>query len=270
MRAGRQAESAVPTDAVFARDALRMAIATERSGLDFYTRATRLTRDARGRRIFERLAAEEGEHLAKLEARYRELLAGHPGLEAEPTFLFFKGAANGLFAAGAEELGKGVDARRALLIGIRCERGSHQFFKRYGERFEESEGKRIFLEFADEEREHRDLLIREYRALVARQGAPPRPPAALRVIDLHLHTTASDGLSSPDGLVDEAAAAGVTTLAVTDHDTTAASDCRSGCRLADGDWHASPASKSRPSIDGLDSTCSAISSSPTMTNCSSS
>ena len=56
-----------------------------------------------------------------------------------------------------------------MMIGIRCERGSHKFFKRYGERFEDSEGKRIFLEFADEEREHLELLINEYRALVARQ-----------------------------------------------------------------------------------------------------
>jgi rubrerythrin len=55
------------------------------------------------------------------------------------------------------------------MIGIRCERGSHKFFKRYGERFEDSEGKRIFLEFADEERTHLDLLIREYRSLVERQ-----------------------------------------------------------------------------------------------------
>jgi rubrerythrin len=36
------------------------------------------------------------------------------------------------------------------------------------DRFEESEGKRIFLEFADEERAHLDLLRREYRALDAR------------------------------------------------------------------------------------------------------
>jgi rubrerythrin len=50
-------------------------------------------------------------------------------------------------------------------LAFRCERGSHKFFKKYGERFEESEGKRVFLEFADEEREHLDLLIREYRAL---------------------------------------------------------------------------------------------------------
>ncbi len=41
------------------------------------------------------------------------------------------------------------------------------------------------------------------------------------MIDLHLHTTASDGRSTPDALVREAAAAGVQTLAVTDHDTVA-------------------------------------------------
>jgi Fur family ferric uptake transcriptional regulator len=164
----------VPTDAVFARDALRIAIATERSGLDFYARAARRTKDARGRRVFDKLAEEEKEHLGKLEARYRELLAADRTLESQPTFLFFKGAANGLFAAGSEELKKGVDDRRALLIGIRCERGSHAFFKRYGERFEESEGKRIFLEFADEERVHLELLTREYKALVARQGRRSR------------------------------------------------------------------------------------------------
>ena len=166
----RQPEDEAPTDLLLARDALRIAIATERSGLEFYTRAARQTQDDRGRRVFQRLAEEEGEHLAKLEARYREVLAQDPQLESRPAFLFFKGAADGLFAAGAEELARGVDDRRALMIGIRCERGSHRFFKRYGERFEDSEGKRIFTEFADEEREHLELLIREYKALVQRQS----------------------------------------------------------------------------------------------------
>jgi Fur family ferric uptake transcriptional regulator len=161
--------SAVPTEAVFARDALRIAVATERSGRDFYTRAAKIMRDPRAREVFEKLGLEEVDHLDKLEARYRELLAENPLLESQPTFLFFKGAANGLFAEGTAELEKVVDDRQALLIGIRCERGSHKFFKKYGERFEESEGRRIFLEFADEEREHLELLLREYKDLVARQ-----------------------------------------------------------------------------------------------------
>jgi 3',5'-nucleoside bisphosphate phosphatase len=42
------------------------------------------------------------------------------------------------------------------------------------------------------------------------------------VIDLHLHTTASDGRCTPHELVDRAKRAGVTVMAVTDHDTVAA------------------------------------------------
>ena len=81
--------------------------------------------------------------------------------------------------AGADELTKkGAGDRHALRIGIRCERASHRFFKRYGERFEDSEGKRIFLEFADEERDHCDLLVREYRSLLERQRR--RGPAKRR------------------------------------------------------------------------------------------
>ncbi len=41
------------------------------------------------------------------------------------------------------------------------------------------------------------------------------------MIDLHLHTTASDGRATPRELVDLAVAAGLTVMAVTDHDTTA-------------------------------------------------
>jgi len=171
--------SAAPLESVFARDALRVAIATERSGRAFYARAAKLARDPRGRRVFEQLAHEERDHLDKLEARYQALIARDPQLESQPAFLFFKGAANGLFAAGVEELTRpGVDDREALRIGIRCERGSHRFFKKYGERFEESEGKRIFLEFADEEREHFNLLVREFRALAAR--SPRRRPRGSR------------------------------------------------------------------------------------------
>jgi predicted metal-dependent phosphoesterase TrpH len=41
------------------------------------------------------------------------------------------------------------------------------------------------------------------------------------LIDLHMHTTASDGRLSPVQLVARAAAAGLTTISVTDHDTVA-------------------------------------------------
>ncbi|MEZ5415912.1 MAG: transcriptional repressor [Vicinamibacterales bacterium] len=176
------------SELLFARDAMRIAIATERSGREFYTRAARLVKNARGRHVFEKLATEEIDHLERLEARYKTLLERDPELESRPTFLFFKGAANGLFAEGAELLTRpGVDEAEALRIGIRCERNSHRFFKRYGEKFEDSEGKQVFLEFAEEEREHLELLIREYRALITRThgarkrgGAPRRQAGSTR------------------------------------------------------------------------------------------
>ena len=40
------------------------------------------------------------------------------------------------------------------------------------------------------------------------------------MIDLHTHTTASDGTDSPAALVNKAHSAGITTLAITDHDST--------------------------------------------------
>jgi predicted metal-dependent phosphoesterase TrpH len=50
------------------------------------------------------------------------------------------------------------------------------------------------------------------------------------MIDLHTHTTASDGRCSPAMLVSRARAAGVTVLAVTDHDTVAGCDAaRAAC-----------------------------------------
>jgi Fur family transcriptional regulator, ferric uptake regulator len=179
-RTGRPpADEGATTELLFARDALRIAIATERSGLEFYTRAARVTKDRRGRSVFLRLAEEEKHHLSTLEERYQQLVAQDPQLESRPTFLFFKGAANGLFARGADALLEaGINDREAYKIGIRCERGSHRFFKRYGERFEDSEGKQIFLEFAAEERDHLEMLIREYRALLRRQGHGKTKPKA--------------------------------------------------------------------------------------------
>ena len=106
-----------------------------------YTAPRRLLATRAAARIFQKLAGEEKEHLSTLEARYKRLLDRDPQLESRPTFLFFKGAANGLFSEGAERLTRGVNNQQAYLVGIRCERGSHRFFKRYGEKFEDSEGK---------------------------------------------------------------------------------------------------------------------------------
>jgi len=54
------------------------------------------------------------------------------------------------------------------------------------------------------------------------------------LIDLHLHTTASDGLLSPSDLVIRARAAGLFVISITDHDTTAGCDAARGAARAAG------------------------------------
>ena len=102
------------------------------------------------------------------------------GARVASAVLVLQGRGERLFAAGADQLTKGMNAKQALMIGIRCERGSHRFFKRYGERFEDSEGKQVFLEFADEESVHLELLTREYRALAKRHAKPRQGPTSTR------------------------------------------------------------------------------------------
>ena len=58
----------------------------------------------------------------------------------------------------------------------------------------------------------------------SRHGSRPEPGAGsgASTVDLHTHTLRSDGILQPVDLVGEAAAAGIRTLAITDHDTIAA------------------------------------------------
>jgi len=59
------------------------------------------------------------------------------------------------------------------------------------------------------------------------------------MIDLHMHTTASDGRSTPEELVAEAASKGIRIMAVTDHDTMAGvAACQAAAREAGVTCHA--------------------------------
>ena len=65
-------EDTTNSELLFARDALRIAIATERSGMEFYGRGVKLVKDARAREVFRKLATEEVHHLKTLEGTLPE------------------------------------------------------------------------------------------------------------------------------------------------------------------------------------------------------
>jgi predicted metal-dependent phosphoesterase TrpH len=54
---------------------------------------------------------------------------------------------------------------------------------------------------------------------VTAAGGPPGQTAAPRYVDLHSHSTASDGAATPSALVAAARQAGLAAIALTDHDT---------------------------------------------------
>ena len=66
------------------------------------------------------------------------------------------------------------------------------------------------------------------------------PEAGVAFVDLHTHTTASDGILAPEQVVEAAAAAGLKAIAVTDHDTVAGvpaaeiAGARLGIRIVSG------------------------------------
>ena len=53
------------------------------------------------------------------------------------------------------------------------------------------------------------------------ESAPPQPAAVRRFVDLHMHSTASDGALAPAAVVRAAAAVQLGAIALTDHDTVA-------------------------------------------------
>src|SRR5262245_27925322 len=69
------------------RDALDLTLAIERRGYTFYTNASRKTKNGSGRLMFQRLAAEESDHLRRVQEERQSLLQKNEWLKREPTRL---------------------------------------------------------------------------------------------------------------------------------------------------------------------------------------
>jgi rubrerythrin len=155
------------------RDALEVTLAIERLGLTFYTNASRKTVDARGRRMFQRLAAEESEHLRKLQDEYRNLVQQNDWLKREPARLpVSRKIAQELFPQ-KDLLRSQVNDRttelEALNIAMELERRSHRYFKDFAGQLRDSRSRKIFMEFAKEEQLHFEALLKEYQSVTEGQ-----------------------------------------------------------------------------------------------------
>src|SRR5262249_53007017 len=69
------------------REALELQLAIERRVYTFYTNGSRKTKNSRCRRMFQRLAAEESDHLRRLQQEHRSLIEQNEWLKHQPARL---------------------------------------------------------------------------------------------------------------------------------------------------------------------------------------
>ena len=171
----KQKKSAVMADrhrleATVVRDALELTLAIERRGYTFYTNASRKTKNGSGRRMFQRLAAEESDHLRRLQLEHRSLLEKNEWLKHEPARLpLSRKIVEEIFPQKELlkiEVKDETNEIEALHIAMNLERRSHQFFKDFANQISDSNGRKVFMDFAADEESHLKALVTEYNNIV--------------------------------------------------------------------------------------------------------
>ena len=151
------------------RDALELTLSIERRGYTFYTNASRKTKNGSGRVMFQRLAAEESDHLRRLQEEYRSLVQNNEWLKREPARLpLSRKIADEIFPQKEllkVEVKEETSELDALNIAMDLERRSHQFFKDFAEQISDASGRKIFMDFAKDEESHLRALRAEYQTL---------------------------------------------------------------------------------------------------------
>jgi Fur family ferric uptake transcriptional regulator len=151
------------------RDALELTLAIERRGYTFYTNASRKTKNDSGRLMFQRLAAEESDHLRRIQAERQSLLEKNEWLKREPARLpLSRKIVEEIFPQKELlkiEVKDGTSDLDALNIAMNLERRSHQFFTDFAKQIADASGRKIFMDFAKDEESHLQALVSEYNSL---------------------------------------------------------------------------------------------------------
>jgi Fur family transcriptional regulator, ferric uptake regulator len=146
------------TEKVFARDALKMAMYMKSRGNEFYKAVATRNQDPAGRAIFESLIKEQEKHIADLKADLDELIRNEKGLDNAPMFLHFnpRNLENLIPDLSRLESNQGLKlgAKPALELARNVAQGASEYFRNFADKFIESQGRKIFRRFAEEEMRH--------------------------------------------------------------------------------------------------------------------
>ncbi len=161
------------SDLVFARDALKIAMETEKRGVSFYHTASERASSPSTKKTFLTMLEDEKRHLSELKKRWEELIGSNQDVLKAPVFLHFDyEALKRIFPSREEVKGKmktDLSATEALRLAMNMEMEAYNFFQQYAQRFNDSKGRDIFLKFAAEEQEHYSLIKEEYDRTAAEE-----------------------------------------------------------------------------------------------------
>jgi rubrerythrin len=124
--------------------------------------------------MFQRLAAEESDHLRRLQNEYRSLIHDSPWLKQEPARLpVSRKIAEDIFPQKAllkVEVKDQTTDIEALNIAMDLEKRSHQFFTDFARQIKDASGKKVFMDVAKDEDSHLQTLLAEYNSLMRKSG----------------------------------------------------------------------------------------------------
>lgn len=146
--------------------ALQMGIQTEIDGHEFYQNFAQRTSDPNARQMFERLARDEVMHLELLRSTKAMLeergeWAEYKGVEVED----LSGAPIFSRERVEQNLTSYTSDLSALRLAYLIEKDAVDFYRRAAEQTDDANGRRMFLDLAEMERGHLNLLEGEYQFL---------------------------------------------------------------------------------------------------------
>jgi Fur family ferric uptake transcriptional regulator len=166
----KPSQESFDSDLVFARDALKIAMDTEQRGIHFYQTASETVTQVSTKKVFLAMLKEEEEHLSKLQKEWKRLISKDSNLLEAPVFLHFDYEALSRIFPSRDEVRKkleaNLDTMDALELAMKMEKEACEFFTHYAESFNDTKGRDIFLKFADEEKEHYEIIREEFDLLV--------------------------------------------------------------------------------------------------------
>lgn len=144
-------------------EALRLAIQTEKDVMDFYSKAAALTKNERGRKVFEQLANEEREHAGHFFQIY-------PGKDLGSFDEFMARPAKTEHAMLRElekALNDNVHERRAMQIALKEEEDLARNLRLTASKIVDPSVRAVFERMAKETEHHFALIESEYARLMA-------------------------------------------------------------------------------------------------------